>query len=59
MAWKLKKEWEGKSIDSLNIPLNDLSQKQILGLNESVRNSLFIEEKVKKIKKDDSNIVSC
>ena len=52
MAWKLKKEWEGKSIDSLNIPLNDLTQKQIEALNESVRNSLFIEEKPKKKKKD-------
>jgi hypothetical protein len=51
MAWKLKKEWIGKSIDSLNIPLNDLTQKQIDGLNESVRNSLFVEEKQKK-KKD-------
>ena len=51
MALKLKKEWEGKSIDSLNIPLNDLSQKQIERLNESVRNSLFIEEKPKKKKK--------
>jgi hypothetical protein len=53
MAWKLKKEWEGKSIDSLNIPLNDLTQKQILGLNESVRNSLFEQEAPKKKKKDD------
>ena len=53
MAWKLKKEWEGKSIDSLNIPLNDLSQKQIEGLNESVRNSIFIQEKPKKKKKDE------
>jgi hypothetical protein len=52
MAWKLKKEWEGKSIDSLNIPLNDLSQKQILGLNESVRNNLFIQEKPKKKKEE-------
>ena len=48
MTWKLKKEWEGKSIDSLNIPLDELTQKQISGLNENVRNSLFIEEKVKK-----------
>ena len=52
MAWKLKKEWEGKSIDSLNIPLSDLTQKQIEGLRESVRNSLFIEDKPKKKKKD-------
>ena len=48
MAWKLKKEWIGKSIDSINIPLNDLTQKQIEGLNESVRKSLFVEEKKKK-----------
>ena len=52
MAYKLKKEWEGKSIDNLNIPLNDLTQKQILGLNESIRNSLFVEETHKKTKKD-------
>ena len=55
MAWKLKKEWQGKSIDSLNIPLDDLSQTQIAGLNESVRESLFIKEETKKKKKDDSS----
>ena len=27
MAWKLKKEWVGRSIDSINIPLDDLTQK--------------------------------
>jgi len=54
MAWKLKKEWEGKSIDSIKLPLDDLTQKQIAGLNDSVRNNLFIEDKPKKKKKDDS-----
>tara|TARA_R100000808_G_scaffold10810_1_gene28442 strand:- start:996 stop:1169 length:174 start_codon:yes stop_codon:yes gene_type:complete len=54
MAWKLKKEWEGKSIDTLNIPLDQLSQKQIAGLNESVRDALFVKEQPKKKKKDDS-----
>ena len=55
MTWKLKKQWEGKSIDSLRIPLNDLTQKQILSLNESVRNSLFIKDTPKKkVKKDDT-----
>lgn len=48
MAWKLKKEWVGKSIDSINIPLDDLTQKQILALRESVRNHLFIKESKKK-----------
>ena len=52
MAWKLKKEWEGKSIDTLNIPLDQLSQKQIAGLNESVREALFIKEQTKNKKKD-------
>ena len=52
MTWKLKKEWEGKSIDTLNIPLDQLSQKQIAGLNESVRDRLFVKE-TKKKKKDD------
>lgn len=54
MAWKLKKEWEGKSIDSINIPLNDLTQKQIASLRESVRDRLYVEEKPKK-KKDVSS----
>ena len=54
MAWKLKKEWEGKSIDSLNIPLDELTQAQILKLNESVRNALFVKDNPKKKKKDDS-----
>ena len=48
MAWKLKKEWEGKSIDSINTPLNDLTQKQIEGLRESVRDALFVKETKKK-----------
>jgi len=54
MAWKLKKEWEGKSIDSINLPLDDLTQPQIAKLREDVRNNLFIEDKPKKKKKDDS-----
>ena len=54
MAWKLKKKWENKQIDSINIPLNELTQKQILALREGIRNNLFIEEKLKKKKKDDS-----
>ena len=48
MAWKLKKEWEGKTLDNLHIPLNELTQKQILSLNESVRNSIFVKEQPKK-----------
>ena len=51
MAYKLKKEWEGKRVDSIRIPLEELTQSQILKLNESVRDALFIEEKPKKKKK--------
>ena len=51
MVYILKKEWEGKSIDSIRIPLDDLTQKQIQGLNESVRNSIFIKDTPKKKKK--------
>ena len=51
MAYKLKKEWEGKRIDSIRTPLDNLTQKQILSLNEGIRNALFIEEKPKKKKK--------
>ena len=54
MAWKLKKEWEGKSIDSIKLPLDDLSQPQIAKLREDIRNKLFIEDKPKKKKKDDT-----
>ena len=54
MTWKLKKEWEGKSIDTIRIPLDDLTQKQIEGLRERVRDNLFEQEKPKKKKIDDS-----
>ena len=51
MAWKVKLEWEGISIDIIRIPLNELSQMQIAGLNESIRNSLFVKEEKPKKKK--------
>ena len=53
MAWKLKKEWIGKSIDSINIALDDLTQKQIEGLRKEVRDKLFTQEKPKKKKNVD------
>ena len=52
MAWKLKKEWEGKSIDSIRIPLDDLTQEQIMKLRDDVRNNLFIKDNPKKKKID-------
>ena len=48
MAWKVKKEYEGKSVPNCTYPLNDLTQKQIKRLGESIRNAYFIEEKPKK-----------
>tara|TARA_R100001460_G_scaffold39304_4_gene74093 strand:- start:1566 stop:1733 length:168 start_codon:yes stop_codon:yes gene_type:complete len=52
MAWKLKKEWEGKTLDALKTPLDELTQKQIKGLKEHIRNNLFIEDKPKKKKNE-------
>lgn len=55
MAWKLKKEYENKTLNNLKVPLNELSQKQIKGLREHFRNKFFEQDKPKKKKKDDSN----
>ena len=55
MTWKLKKEWKGKSIDSIRTPLDDLTQQQVAMLNESVRDNLFVKEKPKKKKVNDSD----
>ena len=52
MAWKIRKEFEGKTIESINKPLNELTQEQIERLNERVRNTLFVEEKPKKKNKN-------
>ena len=51
MAWKVKKEYDGKTVPNFNIPLNELSQKFIKGLPASVRNGYFIEESKPKKKK--------
>ena len=51
MAWKVKKEYEGKTVPNFRIPLNDLSQKFIKGLPESVRNGYFEQDAPKPIKK--------
>jgi hypothetical protein len=50
MAWKVKKEYEGKSVPNFNTPLNELSQKFIKGLPENVRNGYF-EQESKPVKK--------
>jgi hypothetical protein len=52
MAWKVKKDYEGKTVPNCYTPLNDLTQNQIKKLGEGVRNAYFIEEKPKKKKKD-------
>jgi len=52
MTWKIRKEFEGKTIESINKPLNELTQMQIERLNERVRNTLFIKEKPKKQKNE-------
>jgi hypothetical protein len=51
MAWKVKKEYEGKTVPNFRIPLNELSQKLIEGLSESVRNGYFEQDTPKPKKK--------
>jgi hypothetical protein len=48
MAWKVKEEYEGKSVPNCNYPLNDLTQKQIKKLAKNIRESYFVEEIPKK-----------
>jgi|TARA_R100000084_G_scaffold11136_1_gene3844 hypothetical protein len=52
MAWKLKKEYENKTLDNLKVPLNQLSQKQIKGLREHFRNKFFEQDKPKQKKNE-------
>jgi hypothetical protein len=54
MAWKVKKEYQGKSVPNFRIPLDELNQKTIKGLSESVRNGYFEQDtpKPKKKKKE-------
>jgi hypothetical protein len=56
MTWKLKKDWEGKSLEGMKLSLEELSQEQILKLSNKTRNMCFVEDKPKpkKKKKNDS-----
>ena len=51
MAWKVKKEYEGKTVPNFRIPLDELNQKTIKGLPESVRNGYFEQDAPKPKKK--------
>ena len=50
MAWKVKKDWIGKQPSNVNYPLEELTQKQINKLSNSLRNAYF-EQEVSKPKK--------
>tara|TARA_R100001443_G_scaffold36260_1_gene50111 strand:- start:647 stop:844 length:198 start_codon:yes stop_codon:yes gene_type:complete len=51
MAWKVKKEWQGKSPANVNYPLDELTQRQILKISETLRNAYFEQEVAKPKKK--------
>jgi hypothetical protein len=51
MAWKVKKEYQGKTVPNFRIPLDKLNQKTIKGLSESVRNGYFEQDNPKPKKK--------
>ena len=50
MAWKVKKDWIGKQPANVNYPLEELTQKQINKLSDSLRKAYF-EQEVSKPKK--------
>ena len=54
MAWKGKKEWQGKSPANINYPLDELTQKQILKISDTLRKAYFEQDapKPKKKKKE-------
>ena len=58
MTWKLKKDWEGKTLEGMKLSLEELSQEQILKLSDKRRNMCFIEDKPKKKKKLESDTIS-
>jgi len=51
MAWKVKKEWQGKSPANVNYPLDELTQRQILKISETLRKAYFEQEVAKPKKK--------
>ena len=51
MAWKVKKDWIGKQPSNVNYPLEELTQKQINKLSNSLRNAYFEQEVAKPKKK--------
>lgn len=51
MTWKVKEQYKGIQPNNINLPLDKLSQKQIEGLREHLRETYFEKkEKVKKAK---------
>ena len=61
MAWKVKKEWEGKQPANVNYPLDELTQDQIKKISDTLRNAYFEQDppkpkkkvKIKEVKIDD------
>jgi len=51
MAWKVKKEWQGKRPANVKYPLDELTQRQILKISETLRNAYFEQEVAKPKKK--------
>ena len=45
MTWSVKKEWKDWKVYSIGKPLDELSQQEILDLEENLRLSLYIETK--------------
>ena len=65
MAWKVKKEWEGKQPANVNYPLDELTQVQIKKISDTLRNAYFEQDapkpkkkiKIKEVKNDDLDFI--
>ena len=50
MTYIIKKKWDGISVTNIKKPLNELTQKEISKLNQTLRDRYFEKEKPKKKK---------
>ena len=50
MIYIIKKKWDGISVTNIKKPLNELTQKEISKLNQTLRDRYFEKEKPKKKK---------
>jgi hypothetical protein len=53
--WKIKKGYENAEPANINIPLSEMTQKQIGNLREEIRNAYFYDKPDKRKRKQSNN----